>query len=122
MTGKYLILKFISAPAGFQKPSLSAINPIKYSAVTKIKNNMMPETLKNKMQKQGYHFVGNHSAIKVCEYTANALRGRELCYKNKFYGINTARCMQTSLSIGCDLSCRFCWRMIPEERNVKRNE
>ena len=83
---------------------------------------MIPENLKKIMQKQGYHFVGNHSAIKICEYTANALRGRESCYKSKFYGIDTARCMQTSLSIGCDLSCRFCWRMIPDEINIKWNE
>ena len=83
---------------------------------------MMPEILKNKMKKQGYHFVGNHSAVKICEYTANALRNRELCYKNKFYGIRSWQCMQISLSIGCDLVCRFCWRMIPEEMNVKWNE
>ncbi len=83
---------------------------------------MIPDDLKKIMQKQGYHFVGSHSAIKICEYTANSLRNRELCYKNKFYGINTARCMQTSLSIGCDLSCRFCWRIIPDEIGIKWNE
>ncbi len=83
---------------------------------------MLPENLKNKMEKQGYHFVGNHSCVKICEYTSNALRDRELCYKNKFYGIKSWQCMQVSLSIGCDLSCRFCWRLIPEEINLKWNE
>ena len=47
----------------------------------------MPEELKNKMKKQGYHFVGEHSAVKICEYTANGLRGETLCYKYTFYGI-----------------------------------
>ena len=83
---------------------------------------MIPDSLKSKMKKQGYHFVGNHSCIKICEYTSNALRNRELCYKSKFYGIKSWQCMQVSLSIGCDLSCRFCWRIIPEEMNLKWNE
>ena len=54
----------------------------------------MPAVLKQKMEKQGYHFVGKHSAVKICEYTANGLRGGTLCYKYSFYGIRSWQCIQ----------------------------
>ena len=82
----------------------------------------LPEALKTRMQKQGYHFAGRHSAVKICEYTANGLRGGILCYKHAFYGIESWRCMQATPAIGCDLGCRFCWRIIPEEMGINWNE
>jgi tRNA wybutosine-synthesizing protein 1 len=82
----------------------------------------MPKALKGKMEKQGYHFVGEHSAVKICEYTANGLRGQTLCYKYAFYGIKSWRCIQATPAIGCDLGCSFCWRIIPEEHGFKWNE
>ncbi|MGC8652273.1 MAG: 4-demethylwyosine synthase TYW1 [Candidatus Micrarchaeia archaeon] len=82
----------------------------------------MPDELKATMKKQGYHFVGRHSAVKICEYAANGLEGKELCYKSKFYGIRSWRCLQSTPAIGCDLQCRFCWRIIPEEHGYKWNE
>ncbi|HUY70427.1 MAG TPA: 4-demethylwyosine synthase TYW1 [Candidatus Baltobacteraceae bacterium] len=82
----------------------------------------MPAELKTKMEKQGYHFVGSHSAVKICEYTANGLKGKTLCYKYTFYGIKSWQCMQATPAIGCDLGCTFCWRLIPEEHGYKWNE
>ncbi|MEM0142828.1 MAG: 4-demethylwyosine synthase TYW1 [Candidatus Micrarchaeaceae archaeon] len=82
----------------------------------------IPEKLHLLMVKQGYHFVGTHSAVKICEYTAKGLQGKTLCYKNKFYGIRSWRCLQATPAIGCDLSCRFCWRNIPEEIGISWNE
>lgn len=82
----------------------------------------MPLELKQKMQKQGYHFVGDHSAVKICEYTANGMRGKTLCYKYTFYGIRSWQCIQGTPAIGCDLGCTFCWRLIPEEHGYKWNE
>ncbi|MGC8649067.1 MAG: 4-demethylwyosine synthase TYW1 [Candidatus Micrarchaeia archaeon] len=82
----------------------------------------IPIELKNKMSKQGYHFVGDHSAVKICEYTANALRDETLCYKYTFYGIKSWQCIQSTTALGCDLACRFCWRIIPEEHGYKWNE
>ncbi|MCL4374072.1 MAG: 4-demethylwyosine synthase TYW1 [Candidatus Marsarchaeota archaeon] len=82
----------------------------------------MPNELREKMKKQGYHFVGRHSAVKICEYTANGLEGKELCYKFKFYGIRSWQCIQSTPAIGCDLGCKFCWRIIPEEHGYKWNE
>ncbi|MCL4372342.1 4-demethylwyosine synthase TYW1 [Candidatus Marsarchaeota archaeon] len=82
----------------------------------------MPKQLQDHMEKQGYHFVGQHSAVKICEYTANGLRGETLCYKYAFYGIKSWQCIQGTPAIGCDIGCRFCWRLIPEEEGFKWNE
>ncbi len=80
------------------------------------------DALKEKMKGQGYHFVGKHSAVKICEYTANGLRGGTLCYKYSFYGIKSWQCVQATPAIGCNLSCRFCWRIIPDELGINWNE
>lgn len=82
----------------------------------------IPKELADKMRKQGYHFIGKHSATKICGYTANGLRGGHLCYKNTFYGIQSWRCIQATPVIGCNLACSFCWRIIPEEEGFKWNE
>ena len=82
----------------------------------------MPEELAATMKKQGYHFVGRHSATKICGYTASSLRGGHTCYKHKFYGIKSWRCIQASPVMGCNLACSFCWRTIPEEEGFRWNE
>jgi tRNA wybutosine-synthesizing protein 1 len=82
----------------------------------------MPQEFKKTMEKQGYHFVGRHSAVKICEYTAKGIRGETLCYKYTFYGIRSWRCIQGTPAIGCDLGCSFCWRLIPEEHGYRWNE
>lgn len=85
-------------------------------------NPHMPAELAKAMKKQGYHFVGKHSATKACGYTISSLKGGATCYKHKFYGIKSWRCIQASPAIGCNLACTFCWRMIPEEEGFKWNE
>ena len=36
-----------------------------------------------------------------------------MCYKEKFYGIKSHRCLQmTPALFWCDFRCRFCWRNI----------
>ncbi len=85
----------------------------------------MPIELTRKMADQGYHFIGRHSATKICSYTASSLkkstRGRT-CYKHRFYGIRSWRCIQATTAVGCNLACSFCWRIIPEEEGFKWNE
>lgn len=69
------------------------------------------EDYKKSLEKQGYRFVGNHSAVKVCEWTAKAIAGKGTCYKHKFYGIESHRCAQVSVSVNfCDKDCVYCWR------------
>ncbi len=83
----------------------------------------VPDSLKGMMKRQGYHFVGRHSAVKTCEYTKSSLEeGGKVCYKCKFYGIRSWRCIQSTPAIGCNLACAFCWRIIPEEVGIKWNE
>lgn len=72
------------------------------------------ETIK-KLEKMGYRFAGpsKHSAVKICNWTRESLRGRNVCYKEKFYGISSHRCLQMTPSLPfCTQRCRFCWRDI----------
>jgi tRNA wybutosine-synthesizing protein 1 len=67
--------------------------------------------LRKKSTDIGYRFVGRHSAIKVCNWTKQCIRGKDVCYKNKFYGINSHQCVQMSPAIFfCTFNCRHCWR------------
>ncbi len=72
---------------------------------------MGDQDLSNELAGQGYQLVGKHSAVKICYWTRESLvRGRD-CYKGRFYGIESHRCLQMSPSIdSCNLHCRFCWR------------
>lgn len=56
-----------------------------------------------------YHSV-NHTAAQTCGWTANALRGEGRCYKNRFYGIQSHRCIQMTPVVKCNERCVFCWR------------
>ncbi len=61
----------------------------------------------------GYRIVGprRHSAVKICHYTKQDIRGKDVCYKCKFYGISSSRCLQlTPVMFWCDFNCNFCWR------------
>jgi len=70
------------------------------------------ELKKIKRTNEGYRIVGNHSAIKVCEYCKKAIKGQDVCYKNTFYGIESWRCIQMSPTFYCNHKCVFCWRDI----------
>ncbi|MEM7826616.1 MAG: 4-demethylwyosine synthase TYW1 [Candidatus Aenigmatarchaeota archaeon] len=68
-----------------------------------------------RLEKAGFRFIGKHkhSAIKICEWTRKAIRGDNFCYKQKFYGINSHRCLQMTPAFQfCTHRCLFCWRDI----------
>ncbi|MEW6528372.1 MAG: 4-demethylwyosine synthase TYW1 [Candidatus Micrarchaeota archaeon] len=72
-----------------------------------------------------YSIIGNHSGIQICTWTKKALRGKGVCYKQKFYGIDTHRCAQISPALAwCNENCIFCWRPNEWMENIKmkRNE
>lgn len=74
---------------------------------------MISEKLKSMLKKQHYAIVGNHSAVQICKYTKEAIRGKDFCYKQKFYGIQSHRCVQMTPAIAfCHHRCIFCWRPI----------
>lgn len=72
---------------------------------------MGDQDLAESLADQGYQLTGKHSAVKLCYWTKESLtRGRD-CYKGRFYGIESHRCLQMSPAIdSCNLQCRFCWR------------
>ncbi|RLE69514.1 MAG: 4-demethylwyosine synthase TYW1 [Thermoprotei archaeon] len=70
------------------------------------------ENIREAYRKQRYHFVGKFAVVKPCIWVKKALNsnGRIYCYKEKFYGIPTHRCLQMSPTIFCNEECIFCWR------------
>lgn len=65
------------------------------------------------LERSGYRFVGEHrhSAIKICHWARKSLLNRGSCYKQKFYGIQSHRCLQLAPGLPfCDHRCVFCWR------------
>jgi len=59
---------------------------------------------------KGYQIVGKHSAVKTCLWLKKSLKDEGYCYKQKFYGIASHRCLQMSPALICNLSCIHCWR------------
>src|SRR3989344_4421925 len=71
----------------------------------------MEEAIKKSLYNQGYRFVGEHSAVKICLWCKKAIRNQDSCYKHKFYGIESWRCVQASVTLDvCNHKCSFCWR------------
>ncbi len=72
---------------------------------------MGDQDLSTELAGQGYRLVGRHSAVKTCYWTRQSLLYGRDCYKGRFYGIESHRCVQMSPAIdSCNLHCRFCWR------------
>jgi len=75
------------------------------------------------MKKQGYYFADQHTVLKTCSWTRNALTQRRFCYKCKFYGIESHRCIQMSpAAFWCWNACIHCWRLRPQDAGVNWNE
>lgn len=72
------------------------------------------------LKHQGYKVVGEHSAVKTCHWLKSSLTGGEVCYKEKFYGIKSHRCLQMSPAVACcSNACLYCWRTLPSEGGVE---
>lgn len=66
--------------------------------------------IKSKLQKAKYG-VYNHSAVELCHWTKKSFANEGDCYKHKFYGISTHRCMEmTPAAMNCENRCVYCWR------------
>lgn len=66
-----------------------------------------------KLESSGYRFVGshNHAAAKICHWTKQSILDKRVCYKEKFYGIESHRCLQMAPAVpNCQQKCEFCWR------------
>lgn len=75
-----------------------------------IQHEMVTKLQRKALTKEGYKIIGTHSAVKLCRWTKNQLRGRGGCYKHTFYGITSYQCMEATPSLACANKCVFCWR------------
>lgn len=80
------------------------------AGLSKEKEEQLNAIQKKILTRQGYRLVGNHSAVKICEWTKKSLRGDGDCYKGTFYGIRSHQCLQMTTSMFCASRCKFCWR------------
>ncbi len=68
---------------------------------------------------KGYQIVGSHSAVKTCLWLKKSLKDEGVCYKQKFYGISSHRCLQMTPALVCNQSCIYCWRPLELLRGFK---
>ncbi len=81
------------------------------------KRKSCPTSVKEKLTKMNYGLVGETSAVQICRWTKNSLRGDRGCWKEKFYGISSAGCCEmTPAVMWCENQCLHCWR--PIEMNL----
>ena len=69
-----------------------------------------PSSKAERFLTQQYRLVGRHSAVKICHWCKERIRGRSPCYKYDFYGIDSSRCLEMTPAITCNQRCRHCWR------------
>ncbi len=80
-------------------------------AITFKSNPNMPEEIARLFRKQHYALVGRHSSVKLCHWLKESIKRDRFCYKQKFYGIHSHRCLQmTPVTAWCTHNCIFCWR------------
>jgi len=83
----------------------------------------VPDEIIHMLQRQKYHLVGNHSAVKRCRWLYNSIVQDRTCYKQKFYGIKSHQCLQMTPSVfHCTLSCVFCWRAQSGDHDLRWDE
>lgn len=80
---------------------------VDYSLLTE---EQLTDKLRTDLSKQGYRLIESHSAVKICRWTKNSMRGRGGCYKHTFYGIKSYQCMEMTPNLACASKCTFCWR------------
>ena len=61
--------------------------------------------------KKAKYGVADHSTVGLCHWTKKSYKHEGNCYKHKFYGISTHRCMEFSpAGMHCENRCVYCWR------------
>jgi len=74
-------------------------------------NIQIPKEAAKRFVNASYRIVGTHSAVSVCHWTKESLRQGRVCYKEKWYGIESHRCLEMTPSlVWCTHKCQFCWR------------
>ncbi|MEM3736604.1 MAG: 4-demethylwyosine synthase TYW1 [Candidatus Bathyarchaeia archaeon] len=79
--------------------------------------------LSNILKREKYQLIGSHSAVKKCRWLHESLVNKRPCYKQKFYGISSHRCVQMTPTLyNCTLRCLFCWRLQPSDLGLEFDE
>lgn len=61
--------------------------------------------------KKAKYGVADHATVELCHWTKKSFKHEGNCYKHKFYGISTHRCMEFSpAGMHCENRCVYCWR------------
>ncbi|PIZ50548.1 4-demethylwyosine synthase TYW1 [Candidatus Woesearchaeota archaeon CG_4_10_14_0_2_um_filter_33_13] len=72
---------------------------------------MLTDIQKERLYKQQYRLVGEHSAVKICFWTKERIRNKDkVCYKEHFYDVHCVNCLEMSPAITCNQRCLHCWR------------
>ena len=70
--------------------------------------------------KKAKYGVADHSTVGLCHWTKKSFKHEGNCYKHKFYGISTHRCMEFSpAGMYCENRCVYCWRPMEFYDTVK---
>ena len=70
--------------------------------------------------KKAKYGVADHSTVGLCHWTKKSFKHEGNCYKHKFYGISTHRCMEFSpAGMYCENRCVYCWRPMEFYDSVK---
>ncbi len=70
------------------------------------------------LKKHGYHLAGTHGAVKTCLWLNKSLRSEGCCYKSRFYGMESHRCIQMTPTIVCNHRCLHCWRAVEMQAEI----
>jgi len=84
---------------------------------------LVPDEILHMLQRQKYHLVGSHSAVKRCRWLYESIVHNRTCYKQKFYGIKSHQCLQMTPSVlYCTMRCVFCWRAQSGDHDLRWDE
>lgn len=73
----------------------------------------IPKKILKILKKQHYAIFCDSCGIQICRWTKKSLLEKNVCYKEKFYGIKSHLCCQMSPAVmWCQNKCLHCWRPI----------
>jgi tRNA wybutosine-synthesizing protein 1 len=76
-----------------------------------------------KQLKKAKYGVADHATVELCHWTKKSFKEDASCYKHKFYGISTHRCMEFSpAGMHCENRCVYCWRPMEFYDSLKMDE
>lgn len=79
---------------------------------------IISDSTRELLKKHGYHLAGSHGAVKTCLWLNRSLRNEGSCYKSRFYGITSHRCIQMTPTLLCNHRCLHCWRAVEAQVEI----